>query len=386
MKLIYEAVRGDVILFGTGRAASRFLEIVPIMNIIFFVDNNEKKWGAFFNERPIHPPSEIIKSGISAKVIITSEYHDEIANQLLGMGLEENVHFYKAKDLLFEVYGGAYAPGHFYSPVPDVKKVIEERENIFRQANTDLPGINIDIKKQVELLRALSVYYSSLPWGHSDKQLRFTFNNRLFCETDSLILFSLLRHLQPKRIIEVGGGYTTALMLDVRDIFTNVEFDLKTIEPYPDRLNSLLGGTTQDCFELIQKPVQGVDLSCFDKLQSGDILFVDSSHVSKVGSDVNYILFEIIPRLKEGVYIHFHDIFFPFEYPENWIAKGRYWNEAYLLRAFLQFNQNYQIVFWNDMAHKLFKDEMESMMPLSVKNSGGSLWLQKVRNQVTINE
>src|SRR5205814_62343 len=117
-------------------------------------------------------------------------------------------------------------------------------------------------------------------------------------------------------------------------------------------------------------------LETFEKLNSGDILFVDSTHVVKTGNDVNYILFEIIPRLKSGVLIHFHDIFYPFEYPKDWVFMGRNWNEDYFLKAFLMYNNEFEIILFSDYLHKHHK-EIFKEMPLCYKNSGGNLWIRK---------
>jgi len=107
-------------------------------------------------------------------------------------------------------------------------------------------------------------------------------------------------------------------------------------------------------------------------------LFVDSSHVSKIGSDVNRIVFDILPILKPGVLVHFHDVLWPFEYPLQWIMEGKAWNEAYLLRAFLQYNSHFEIVLLNSFVGNVFKEFMEANMPTFLKEPGGSLWLRKV--------
>lgn len=117
----------------------------------------------------------------------------------------------------------------------------------------------------------------------------------------------------------------------------------------------------------------------FDILKENDILFVDSTHVSKVGSDVNYLLFEILPRLNKGVYIHFHDIFYPFEYPKEWIYDGKAWNEDYILRAFLQYNDSFKIFFFNTFLESFFREKFTLEMPLCLKNTGGSLWIKKIK-------
>ncbi len=134
-------------------------------------------------------------------------------------------------------------------------------------------------------------------------------------------------------------------------------FEITHIEPYPALLKSLL------------KP---------NDLKSNDILFIDSTHISKINSDVNAIFFEILPLLKSGVYIHFHDIFYPFSYPNDWLRAKNSWNEAYILRAFLSFNNTFEIVFFNTCLNYLYPDEFATALPLSQKNKGGSIWLKKL--------
>jgi len=115
----------------------------------------------------------------------------------------------------------------------------------------------------------------------------------------------------------------------------------------------------------------------FDALSSNDILFIDSTHVSKTGSDVNRILFDILPRLSRGVFIHFHDVFYPFEYPKEWVYEGRAWNEDYILRAFLEYNDAFEIVLFGTWLAKFERDLLREMMPMTLENPGGSLWLRK---------
>jgi len=108
------------------------------------------------------------------------------------------------------------------------------------------------------------------------------------------------------------------------------------------------------------------------------VLFIDSSHVSKVGSDVNHILFNILPALRPSVRVHFHDVFYPFEYPENWIVNGRSWTEAYLLHAFLQFNDTFEIELFPNYLTRFHQDFFKQRMPLCLKDPGGSIWLRKI--------
>jgi hypothetical protein len=129
---------------------------------------------------------------------------------------------------------------------------------------------------------------------------------------------------------------------------------------------------------LIEKDLQQVDSELFSELEANDILFIDSSHVSKLDSDVNHLFFRILPVLKSGVFIHFHDVFYPFEYPLDWVYEGRAWNEAYLLRAFLQFNNKFQIQLMNTFIDCFHKEKYFREMPLVQKNPGGSIWLKKL--------
>lgn len=158
---------------------------------------------------------------------------------------------------------------------------------------------------------------------------------------------------------------------------TSQKLEIIHIEPYPKLLQSLLNENDVKNLNLYAMRLQDVPLSVFDELYENDILFVDSTHISKINSDVNKVFFEILPRLKSGVYIHFHDIFYPFTYPKDWLLDKNSWNEIYLLRAFLQYNNQFEIVFFNTCINHLYPYEFAQALPLSQKNTGGSIWLRK---------
>ena len=145
-------------------------------------------------------------------------------------------------------------------------------------------------------------------------------------------------------------------MLDTIDGFSSQRPEVTFVEPYPNRLLRLLRDGDQQQVRLIDKKVQDVPLEVFLSLESGDLLFIDSSHVVKCGSDLHFIFFEILPRLKPGVFVHFHDVFFPFDYPSEWLIKGQYWNENYFLRAFLSYNTEWSIRLFNSYVHFEFGD------------------------------
>ncbi|MBB1127435.1 class I SAM-dependent methyltransferase, partial [Thiospirillum jenense] len=136
-------------------------------------------------------------------------------------------------------------------------------------------------------------------------------------------------------------------MLDTIDSVFSQRPEITFIEPYPDRLLSLLKDGDREQVRLIDKRIQDVPSEVLLALESGDLLFIDSSHVVKCDSDLHHLMFEILPRLQPGVFVHFHDVFYPFDYPSEWLTNGWYWNENYFLRAFLSYNTEWRIVFFN---------------------------------------
>jgi hypothetical protein len=267
--------------------------------------------------------------------------------------------------------------GHYYSPIPDPDYVRKNRDRIFNRAKADLGGINIREQEQFALLNDLAIYYKEFPFAAELKPgLRFFYENDFFRQTDAVILFLLLRHLKPRRLIEVGSGFSSLLILDTNSHFLQNSIECTFIEPYPERLLKNIGEGAAK-IDLKQQPVQEIPIDTFRQLQDGDILFIDSSHVAKAGSDVNYIFFEILPALNRGVYVHIHDIFYPFEYPEAWIMKGISWNENYLLRAFLQYNEAFPIILFNSFIRLFHQEWLQKNMPLILTDTGGSLWLRK---------
>jgi predicted O-methyltransferase YrrM len=271
-----------------------------------------------------------------------------------------------------------YPPGHFYSSIIDVE-AIKKRENEIWKNETvdDVAGINLNTENQLKLAKDLAEYYNELPFkGEKTSNLRYYFNNSYYSYTDGIVFYSMIRHFKPKQIIEIGSGFSSALTLDTNNLFFNSQIKLTFIDPYPERLYSLISDNDKKSTTIIEKDVQLISLEIFEKLEAGDILFIDSTHVAKTGSDVNYILFEILPRLKAGVLIHFHDIFFPFEYPREWVFKGKNWNEDYFLKAFLMYNNSFEIKLFSNYLHQLHKEAFENM-PLCYNNHGGNLWIQK---------
>lgn len=271
-----------------------------------------------------------------------------------------------------------YPLGHFFSPLPDIREIKANEHRIFDRSRQELPGIDLRHKQQLELFEKLSAFYKELPFKDQPTDgLRYGFINDSYSYSDAICLYSMLRLLSPKKIIEVGSGYSSCVILDTNERFFDNRIACEFIDPYPEKLLSLIKAGDRELISITKKKLQDVDLNRFRKLQENDILFIDSTHVSKVGSDVNYMFFDILPALNEGVYVHFHDIFYPFEYPKEWVYEGRGWTEAYLLRTFLQYNSSFEIVFFNTFLEEFHEDMFEEKMPLCLKNRGGNIWIRR---------
>jgi len=269
-------------------------------------------------------------------------------------------------------------PGHFYSPIPNIEELKLKEKEIFNKNIKELPGIDLNEAEQLETLEAFKQYYHELPFPEEKTAgIRYYFKNDFYSYADGISLYSMMRYLQPKKIIEVGSGYSSSVILDTNELFFNNKIECTFIEPYPKRLLSLVKEDQEKkSFNLLEKKVQDVDLTVFKELEKNDILLIDSSHVSKTYSDVNFLLFQVIPVLQSGVIIHFHDIHYPFEYPKDWVYQGWAWNEAYILRAFLQYNNNFKIVFFSSFLKEFYEDRFQEM-PLYLKNPGANIWLRK---------
>ena len=274
-----------------------------------------------------------------------------------------------------------FAPaGDFYSPLPSPEEVHRDAGRLFGPPPETLPGIELNEGAQLALLEEIKRYYGALPFpSEKSAEQRYFYENPAYSYSDAIFLYGMIRHAAPKRIVEVGSGHSSCVMVDTAELFLGGDVDFTFIEPYPGRLLSLLRPGDLRRVKILAQRVQDIALEPFLALERNDILFIDSSHVMKVGSDVHHLLTEILPRLRPGVYVHVHDVMYPFEYPEEWITEGRAWNESYALRAFLTFNDVFEIVLFNTYLERFHRDIFERDMPLCLKNEGGSIWLRRVR-------
>jgi hypothetical protein len=270
-----------------------------------------------------------------------------------------------------------FPPGHFYSPVPDLCEIRSREAEIFDR-DRPLPGIDLRGQAQLGLFRELAPLAADLPFvDEQTSEHRYWFDNGWFTYGDAVTYALILRRFEPKRVVEIGCGFSSALLLDVNERFLGGRTECRFVEPNPERLRGLLRET--DRVRVFDEPVQTVDRIVFCDLEENDILFVDSTHVAKTGSDVDWIFRELVPNLPRGVLVHFHDVFYPFEYPQAWVFEGRGWNEVYVIRSFLQFNDSFEIVlFPNYLAYKHL-DVVAELCPRLLADPGASIWLRRTR-------
>lgn len=278
--------------------------------------------------------------------------------------------------------GTPHPNGHFYSPVCDPADLADRRDEIWPNPPRPCLGIDFDDPSHENILKEwfprFIQDYDYPEHGPEDRELEFYYTqNSQFGWLDSRTLFVFLRSLRPRRVIEVGSGYSSLLMADVNNRFLNGQVQIKCIEPYPrEFLTRGIAGLS----EVLVSRVQDVPLSTFEELQANDILFIDSSHVGKTGSDVNYLFFEVLPRLQPGVVIHVHDISLPADYQQEWaIDENRSWNEQYLLRALLMFSNGFRPMF--GCYYAWLKHQTLVVDALALRNGrgfgGGSFWFKR---------
>jgi len=273
-------------------------------------------------------------------------------------------------------WGYHIRPVHYYEPLPNFATITEESVNRRRE----YPALNFNWPEQLRLVNDLTTYRPELQELSSDSS--FDFDNGFFSGFDAAAYYALIRHLRPRRVLEVGGGYSTRIAEKAltRNRADGIESTLKCIEPYPE--SRLTDAITQT--ELIIKPAQEVPIDVFQELEPNDFLFIDSSHTVKFGSDVCFLFLEILPALRPGVWIHVHDIFFPHDYPAEWLVEQRRaFNEQYLLEALLMFNDKFSICL---STHWLCIDYPNETAKLQMQRNrkgycAASFWFKRVQDR-----
>jgi hypothetical protein len=279
---------------------------------------------------------------------------------------------------LWERLGFHILPVHYSSPIPEIGKL---RNDVWKRVS-GLVGIDMNEEFQLKLLEEFQERYSkefnSLPLYQGSKTCFYIYNN-YFGAVDAEIYYCMIRHFKPRKIIEIGAGFSTLLAYEAINMNNRDghECELIAVDPYPTEALK----RTQVA-RLIVRPAQELDLSLFKSLKENDILFIDSTHVVKLGGDVVYLYLEVLPRLGKGVFIHMHDIFLPLEYPKDWVLKQqRFWNEQYLLQAFLVFNYSFEVIMACSYMNLKYPEKLEETFRSYRRNETfpGSFWIRRKR-------
>jgi len=290
--------------------------------------------------------------------------------------------FLKIMFPIWQKIGIHITPNYFYSPIPDTRTLKDE----LWKKKSELVGIDINEENQIKLLYQFSskfkLEYESFPIDKASMPYQYYINNGEIESVDGEILYCMIRLFKPKKIFEIGSGNST--YLSAQAILKNQEdngheCNLIVFDPYPsDVIKTGFPGLSK----LVSIKTQEVPVSKFSELKDNDILFIDSSHVLKIGSDVQYEILEILPRLRKGVIVHFHDIFLPAEYPKKWVLKAyRFWNEQYLLQAFLSFNNSFKVLWAGSYMHIKHPDKLEASFSSYKREERwpGGFWIRKIK-------
>jgi predicted O-methyltransferase YrrM len=301
-------------------------------------------------------------------VLVTSPVFYFAAKNRIGIGICRRLGFHPL-------------PIHFYEPVPAYESVPDD----YFETKQSFPGFSIDLDAAASALKQISCYVQECNWP--DKRTAegvYYTGNVNFGYCSAAILHCMIRSSRTKRLLEVGSGYSSLVALEALKLnYPGGEFRLKCIEPYPVRWLEEMARKHPGSVELLAVKADEADLATYSELGENDVLFIDGSHVSKLGSDVNFIYLQVLPRLTSGVLVHIHDIFIPYEYPREfyWGRDKRFWNEQYLLEAFLTNNPAFEVVL---PAYWLMRDrpsDFQEALPAWNPRAHGhssSFWLRKV--------
>jgi predicted O-methyltransferase YrrM len=274
-----------------------------------------------------------------------------------------------------------FPAGHYYSPLVDPAELLLEprHSQIWPAEPRATPGVDWREPEQIALCREVFARQERLifPDEAGDDASEFHAQNGQYPPLDAWLLEAMLRWLRPRRMIEIGSGFSSLLTARVNRELLGRSMHFTCIEPYP---REFLTAGVDGISDLIVAKVQDVPLETFAGLGSGDVLFIDTSHTVKTGGDVTWIFHEIVPRLAPGVVVHVHDAFLPGDYPQAWVLEGWGWNETYLLQSFLAFNSAFEILVGAQYMSLIRPDvvaEAFPSWPTAPDRGGAALWFRR---------
>jgi hypothetical protein len=268
----------------------------------------------------------------------------------------------------------------YYSPVPHLELLPDD---IFDRRSR-LGGIDLQVERAMRFVETdLAPYVAELdvPRDGPADPGQFYLLNRNYEAADAELLYAMIRWRRPRRVVELGSGFTTLLINQAchRNAEDGAPVDHVAYDPYPRR--QILGEELPPGTRFEATSATDVPLEVFAGLEQGDVLFVDTTHTVKLGSDVNFIVLDVLPELAPGVVVHFHDVFLPWEYPRAWFeGEPRYlWAEQYLLQAFLAFNREFEVLLPVHAVSREHPARLRAVVPSVPEQTGvgGALWLRR---------
>lgn len=280
-------------------------------------------------------------------------------------------------------YGFLPLPVHFYSPVPDIEDL---KQRAIWEGKNSLAGIDFNAAGQVALLEELGGRFAmECAWPQtSARPADFVLENQSFSYGCAASTHCMIRNFRPGRVIEIGSGLSSRVIsnaLEMNRLEDGRPFTYNIVDPYPGEVVRS-GGL--HVTSLLAQRVELIKPEFFDGLGANDILFIDSSHVAKIGSDVNFLFLEVLPRLAAGVIVHVHDISLPYEYSKTYCVSEelrQFWTEQYLLQALLSGNREFEVLLAMNFLMTDHLDCFKKSFPghdrLTSPNNSGSFWMRR---------
>jgi Methyltransferase domain len=272
---------------------------------------------------------------------------------------------------------------HYYSPVPDIADL--RRRHVWKE-KSELPGVDFHPERQVQFLNRLGEQYGhecNWPPVSTGNPTDFFTENNSFSFGCAASLHSILRYYKPRTVLEIGSGNSSLIFSEAltQNVLEGHPCEYIVVDPYP---SPLLQGDLPGLTKVIPERVELMNVALFEDLKANDVLFIDSGHTVRTGSDVNFLFLEVLPRLAPGVVVHVHDIGLPNEYPEVYFTNPSFrmfWTEAYLLQAFLAFNSQFEVLLalnylMSDRRHE-FAQAFPKYDPSRHKAVSGSFWIRR---------
>ncbi|MCX7748474.1 MAG: class I SAM-dependent methyltransferase [Clostridia bacterium] len=367
------------ILFGTGNLSKQLCESID-EKIAYFVDNDPSKWNTTFLGRQILEPGILSREKMDNYVIlIASTFFKEISRQLETLGFKEKVHYWNGMELFKDFNNGSgslqtinvdypinplYRYGYDKPPHPQLYDILNRNISTYKGCLQAF----LQFKK---LLLGIAV---SNDGSKMDTSIEPIWNNSTMSGLDAAAIYCFIVFNKPKRYLEIGSGNSTKFARRaIKD--NNLETQIISIDPHPRT------EIDQICNKIYRKPLEDTNLDIFDELTAGDILFIDNSHRCFTNSDVTVVFLDILPRLNKGVFVQFHDIFLPYDYPPEW--KNRFYSEQYLLASYILAEGNkFEILLPNSFVSgntelmKIIEPLWEDENMKNIQRGGASFWIR----------